>query len=108
MNAVSVLGLLLARSPESAVLAFVLIGFTGMLEMLGVLEIAAQVCSLTAAGTSFALILSVSNLAMLLGGAIGAWLYDQKVSYESLVLLGVCCTVLTGFLIPWLKLEEAP
>jgi predicted MFS family arabinose efflux permease len=108
MNAVSVLGLLLARSPESAVLAFVLIGFTGMLATLGVLEIAAQVCSLTAAATSFALILSVSNLAMLLGGAIGAWLYDQKVSYESLVLLGVCCTMLTGFLIPWLNLEEAP
>jgi predicted MFS family arabinose efflux permease len=79
-----------------------------MLATLGVLEIAAQICSLTAAGTSFALILSVSNLAMLLGESIGAWLYDQQVSYESLVMLGVGCTLLTGFLIPWLKLEETP
>ena len=108
MNALSVLGMLLARSPESAVLAFVVMGFTGMLALLGVLEIAAQVCSVRAAATSFALILSVSNLAMLIGGAIGAWLYDQKFSYESLVLLGVFCTLLTGFLIPWLNLQETP
>jgi hypothetical protein len=70
-----------------------------------ILNLIAELCSLTAAATSFALMVSINNLSALGGSAIGAWLYDLHWPYGGLVAIGAGCTALVGLLIPWLQLE---
>lgn len=105
MGSLAVLSMAIAQSPSSAIGAYLVMGFATTLATLSILSLIAELCSLTAAATSFALMVSINNLSALGGSAIGAGLYDLQWPFLGLVAIGAGCTALVGLLIPWLQLE---
>jgi predicted MFS family arabinose efflux permease len=107
MSAIATLSLVLIVDHRSATLVQAFNGFTYAIALLGVLEITVKVCPLDIEGTSYALLLSASNLATTVGSISGGWLYDSGVTFTWLVIISAGFTSLCWFLIPLLKLEQA-
>lgn len=103
---IATLSLAFIVDPKSAILVQAFNGFTYAIALLGSLEIAARVCPIGAAGTAYALLLSVANLATTFAGISGGWLYDRGITFSSLVIISAVFTSLCWFLIPLLKLEH--
>ncbi|MFV0444083.1 MAG: MFS transporter [Planctomycetaceae bacterium] len=90
-------------------------GFTYMTGSLVQLDLAARVCPPLAAGTVFALLMSLSNLGIGGGMFAGGWLHNQfepllgpHRMFDVLVLIGAAASTLGWLLYPWLKqLPEA-
>lgn len=106
LTAVSTLSLLLIQTMQSAILVSLSFGFFAMIAMLGVLEIAARACPVGAEGTTYALLMSVYNLAKQPGPILGGYLYGWGVQPSTLVIISAVFTMLCWFLIPLLRLEQ--
>lgn len=106
LTAVSTLGLLFIQNMQSAVLVCLFFGFFAMIAMLGVLEIAAKACPVGVEGSTYALLMSVYNLAKQPGAILGGYLYGWGVPPSTLVIISAVFTMLCWFLIPLLRLER--
>jgi MFS family permease len=90
-------------------------GFTYMTGTLVQLDLAARVCPPLAAGTVFALLMSLSNLGVAGGMYVGGRLHNRfepvvgpHRMFDLLVLAGAAASCLCWGLYPWLKTEAAP
>ncbi len=74
------------------------------------MDFAARMCPATIAGSTFAMLMSVSNLAIILSTILGGWLYEtfasqggSQFAYAIVVLIGSATTALCWCLIPWFR-----
>lgn len=101
--------------PASARVIMAGVGLLYMTATLIQLDLAARACPPEVAGTAFALLMALENLASLsstfVGGRIYAWGSDrwgQATSFHVLVAIGAAFTASSWLLVPWLpKVEEA-
>lgn len=107
----STLAYCLVVGPISAAVISVVVGFTYLTGSLVQLDLAARACPLAAAGTTFALLMALSNLSMSLSSALGGWLYDgwavkwgAATAFNLLVLAGAVATCACWLIFPLLKL----
>jgi predicted MFS family arabinose efflux permease len=98
-SAVSTLAYLLYQGPRSAVAITLLGGALAMAAQVALLDLAARACPPRAEATFFALLMSVSNLAMRSAEWIGAGLYE-RLGYPPLVLLAAAGTAAALLLVP--------
>ncbi len=92
--------------PWSALLVSFYVGFTYMTGSLIQLDLAARVCPPAAAGTTFALLMSVCNLSLSLATMAGGALYDEclpdwgpRGAFNLLVALGAAATAASWVLV---------
>ncbi|NJO20172.1 MAG: folate/biopterin family MFS transporter [Spirulinaceae cyanobacterium RM2_2_10] len=105
-SALATLSLAAMTDARSAMLIYFFVGFTDIIARLGVLELSVQVCPLKAEGTTYALLISLANLAMLLGFVGGGWLYDLGLPFPQLAILGAGLTALCWLALPALRLKQ--
>ncbi len=98
----------------SAVAASLVVGIIYMLATLIQLDLAARACPPEAAGTSFALLMTLENLAGSLSTGLGGWAYEKgcerwgmMTSFSLLVLIGAAFTASSWLLLPILPRAEA-
>jgi predicted MFS family arabinose efflux permease len=94
----------------SAAVVNVVVGFTYMTGNLVQFDMVARVCPLNAAGTTFALLMGLTNLSMSLSAALGGWFYDNwsshwgpTTAFNLLVLVGALTNAACWLVIPLLK-----
>jgi predicted MFS family arabinose efflux permease len=94
------------KSETSAIIISISSGFIYMITNLTQLELASRYCPPAAAGTVFALLMSVSNLTISLSSIIGSKLYESwkvsygaDTSYSMLVLIGAGFTAVCWLLV---------
>jgi len=97
---------------SAQIVAFI-VGFTYLTGSLIQLELAARVCPLAVAGTTFALLMSITNFSTLLSEGVGGSLYDHwsrqfnpSQAYNMLVGLGALTSALCWLLVPALVAAE--
>ncbi len=107
---VSTLAYCLVQGPTSSRLVSLAVGFTYMTGSMVLLDLAARACPIHAAGTTFALLMSLSNLSLSLSVALGSWLYGEwsldwgaTPAFRLLVLIGSLSTCLCWLLFPFIK-----
>jgi Na+/melibiose symporter-like transporter len=90
-------------------------GFAYLTGSLVQLDLAARVCTRAAAGTTFALLMALSNIAISVSTALGGWLFDEwsiyfdgHVAYELLVFTGALATAVCWYLVPGLVRAAEP
>ena len=97
---------LLLSSETSAGFIYFGAGFSGMLAMVATLTLAADYCPPKAEGFSFAVLMSVGNLASTLANNVGALLYahvfDQNL--RPLVAISAAVTAVALLVVPLLKI----
>jgi hypothetical protein len=98
------------RDPSSAAVISVVVGFTYMTGNLVQFDMVARVCPLSAAGTTFALLMGLTNLSASLSAALGGWFYEiwsghwgPTMSFNLLVLVGAVTNAACWLVIPLLK-----
>ncbi len=98
--------------PRSAVVVTLFAGFTYMTATLIQLDLAASSCPPAAAGTVFATLMALENLAASLSTVLGGVCYESgtahwgtRGSFLALVGLGAAFTAGCWFLLPWLNAE---
>ena len=96
--------------PISAAIISVLVGFTYLTGSMVQLDLAARACPVAAAGTTFALLMALSNLSLSLSTVLGGWLYDgwssrwgETTAFQLLVASGALATSACWLLVPFLK-----
>jgi predicted MFS family arabinose efflux permease len=94
---------------SAAVISFI-VGFTYISGNMVQLDLAARVCPVAAAGTTFAMLMSLSNLSLLLSASLGGWLYDawtarwsESVAFHLLVVAGALFSSACWLLVPLLN-----
>jgi MFS family permease len=104
-----------SSDPALAYTASFVAGFTWMTGSLVQLDLAARTCPPEIAGTTFSLLMALTNLAMLLSTAAGGFLYeswagrwDNDVAFTLLVGTGASCTAACWLLVPFLLKATAP
>jgi len=105
----STLAYLLAESLTSAFVVSAIAGFVYMLGNLIQMDLAARICPAEIAGSMFALLMSVSNMAIIFSTSLGGWLYEwmladsgPEVAYSVLVWIGSATTAMCWGIVPWL------
>lgn len=95
---------------QSACVASVVSGLAYMLGNLIQLDLAARLCPAAVAATFFALLMSISNLAIIVSTSVGGVLYETwsagrtpAEAWSRLVLLGAATTALCCGLLPWFR-----
>jgi predicted MFS family arabinose efflux permease len=95
--------------PKSALVIAFFVGFTYMTGSLAQLDLAARACPVAAAGSVFALLMSVSNLAMSSSELVGGKLYvalgarwGNQAAFQALVGIGALTTCCCWLVAPWL------
>ncbi len=103
-----------ATGPISAIAASLAVGVIYMVATLIQLDLAARACPPEVAGTAFALLMALENLAGSLSAGLGGWAYavgcgrwGPMASFSLLVLLGTATTASSWFLLPGLSKDEA-
>jgi MFS family permease len=101
-------GFLLLSSEASAALIYFCSGFAAMVATVASLTLAADYCPPRAEGFTFAVLMSVSNLASSLADNIGSFLYTHLFDHglQPLVLISAACTALAFVLVPLLRLGD--
>jgi hypothetical protein len=96
--------------PRSAVAASLVVGIIYMLATLIQLDLAARVCPPGAAGTSFAFLMALENLAGSLSTGLGGWAYaigcelwGPGMSFSLLVMIGAAFTGSSWLVLPTLR-----
>jgi len=96
--------------PASALGITVLVGFTYMTGTLIQLDLAARSCPPETAGTTFALLMAVSNLGYSASAGLGGYLYDgwltrwsEAAAFDGLVGIGALSTCACWAVVPWLR-----
>lgn len=109
-GAASTLAYLFVDSVQSAFAVSVFVGFAYMLGNLIQMDLAARLCPPTIAGSMFAMLMSVSNLAISVSTVLGGWLYEiftaqggPDFAYSVVVLIGSGTTALCWCLVPWFR-----
>ncbi len=94
----------------SAQLVNVVVGYFYMTGSLVLFDVAARSCPLNAAGTTFALLMGLSNLSFASSSFVGGWCYEwwsarwgAAVAFKLLVLVGTLATCLCLPLVPYLR-----
>jgi hypothetical protein len=95
------------QGERSAAVISVVVGFAYMSGSLVQLDLAARACPPAAAGTTFALLMGLSNLSLLLSNVVGGFLYDrwriawgETGAFHALVAVGAACTSACWLLTP--------
>jgi MFS family permease len=104
----------LMENERTAIEISIAVGFIYMIALLIQLELAARVCPPRVAGTVFALLMSISNLAVSLSTGLGGFLYDEgikwfdssTISFNVLVAIGASFTACCWLLTPWLTVGQ--
>jgi MFS family permease len=98
------------RGPATLAVVSVVVGVTYLTGNMVQLDLAARACPIHAAGTTFALLMALSNLSFSLSTALGGWLYDDWSSrwgaaqaFQLLVFAGALTTCLCWLLVPMLN-----
>lgn len=98
------------RDPASGVLVSVLVGAVYAIGSVIQLDLAARICRPETAGTTFALLMSLSNLSTSLSQGIGGSIYEAMAeqwgyasAFQALVTVGAICTASCWFLAPYLR-----
>jgi MFS family permease len=102
-SALSTLSFIFLNDSRSALGVYFGIGAISIVATLGVFELATKLCPKQAEGTTYALIVAVSNLAQSLGVVFGSQLYDWGLSFTTLAILGAISTGLCVFWLPALQ-----
>ena len=99
---------------DSAVAASLVVGIIYMTATLIQLDLAARACPLEAAGTIFALLMALENLAGSLSTGLGGWAFEVSVArlgamtaFYLLVLVGAVSTAMSWLILPKLGPIEA-
>ncbi len=95
-GAISTLSLAFMQDVASAYGVYLVRGFMAILSNLGLLGLMVRICPRGAEGFTYALMVSVSNLAASLGLVIGGQLYDWGLSFGLTAAIGAAYTVLCG------------
>ncbi len=114
LGIVSTLAYCWLDGPRSAVLISLAVGFTYMTASLVQFDLAARVCRPATAGTTFAVLMALSNLGMSLSTAVGGRWYerwgqtwDPRVAFQWLVAVGAASTAACWLLVPVLRRSQA-
>jgi MFS family permease len=106
----STLAYLLVNGVQSAFVVSVFVGFVYMLGNLIQMDFAARMCPATIAGSMFAMLMSVSNLAIISSTVLGGYLYETvaaqggpEFAYTVVVIIGTATTALCWCLVPWFR-----
>lgn len=101
--------LLLTNEISAAIVNFAN-GVALMVATIATLTLAADTCPKRAEGFAFAGLMSVMNLAELLSGNVGAFLYEHAFDNRlwPLIIVAAATTALAAFLVPLLRLDERP
>ena len=101
-------GFLLLSSEASAALIYFCSGFAAMLATVASLTLAADYCPPRAEGFTFAVLMSISNLASSLADNVGSALYTHLFDHglRPLVLISAAFTALAFVLVPLLRLGD--
>jgi predicted MFS family arabinose efflux permease len=94
----------------SAAIISVIVGFTYLTGSMVQFDLAARACPVAAAGTTFAMLMAISNLSLSLSTALGGWLYDDwavrwgaTAAFNLLVVAGALSTCVCWLLVPQLR-----
>jgi Na+/melibiose symporter-like transporter len=94
----------------SAVAISLLVGFVYMTGTIIQLDLAARVCERDTAGTTFALLMSLTNLSVSCSMYVGGPIYERvaaarnhTLAFEVVVALGALSTACCWFLMPWIR-----
>ena len=97
------------EGPRTAVVISIMVGFFYMTGSLILLDLAARSCPMAAAGTSFALLMAIANLGMILSGDLGGQWFDRWAAqwgphraFQLVVLVGAAANCVCFPLIPYL------
>jgi len=95
------------RDAASGIVVSLLVGIAYALAQLTQLDLAARVCNPKTAGTTFALLMSLSNLSVSLSQGLGGSIYDAlsttwgyASAFQILVGIGALCTAMCWLLVP--------
>jgi hypothetical protein len=98
------------RDPISSVLVSVAVGIAIAVGSLTQLDLAARLCRPETAGTTFALLMSLTNLSLLLAQGVGGSIYEVMAerwgygsAFQVLVALGALFTAACWLLMPLLR-----
>jgi MFS family permease len=107
-GAVATAAFLFLSNETSAAVIYFCSGFAAMLAMVASLTLAADYCPPRAEGFTFAVLMSVSNLASSLADNIGSFLYTHMFdhSLSPLVLISAAFTAVAFVLVPLLRLGD--
>jgi hypothetical protein len=104
----------LADVPSAVVISFV-VGFVYMTAVIIQLDLAARVCDLVTAGTTFALLMSLTNLSFGLSAGVGGSLYDwlklshsPTFAFNMVVAAGALATSCCWLLVPAIQRHCEP
>jgi len=99
--------LLFVNEPAAVVISFAA-GFASMLATVATLTLAADYCPRRAEGFSFAVLMSIINLANTLGDNVGSFLYSHVLgqSLPPLVVISAAFTAFAFVLVPLLRLGD--
>jgi Na+/melibiose symporter-like transporter len=96
--------------PKSALVISFVVGFVYMTATMVQLDLAARLCDLVTAGSTFALLMSLSNLSVALSMYVGGGIYealgqwkDHTLAFHVLVGIGALFTCCCWFLVPVLR-----
>lgn len=94
---------------SAAVISFI-VGFTYLTGSMVQFDLAARACPVAAAGTTFAMLMALSNLSLSASTALGGWLYDDwaarwgaTTAFNLLVVAGALSTCACWLLVPLLN-----
>jgi predicted MFS family arabinose efflux permease len=100
----------LTRHPSLALGISFFVGLTYMTANLIQFDLAARICHVETAGTTFAILMAVSNLSIVLSAALGGIAFDRVAvgngpveAFRWLVVVGSGLTACCWFLVPWLR-----
>lgn len=113
LGVVATLSHLVLLGPISAYVVRAAVGATYMTATLVQLDLAARSCPPRVAGTTFALLMSLSNFSVAISGALGGILYEAmsaslgvETAFRALVCVGALFTSACWLLVPWLRRQE--
>lgn len=94
----------------SAAIISVFVGFTYLTGSMVQFDLAARACPVAAAGTTFAMLMALSNLSLSMSTALGGWMYDSwsarwgaTTAFNLLVVAGALSTSACWLFVPLLK-----
>ncbi len=94
----------------SAVAISFVVGFVYMTGTIVQLDLAAQICEREVAGTTFALLMSLTNLSVSISMYVGSWLYERLAAgehytfaFKTVVAIGALSTCCCWLLMPWIR-----
>jgi len=108
LGTVTTLSYLLLSSEASAAVINFCAGFSAMLATVATVTLAADYCPPRAEGFSFAVLMSIINLANTVGDNVGSYLYTNAFqrTLPPLILISAACTAFAFVLVPLLRLGD--